>query len=324
MAIRFQKHELSRRNRLRRALYGVLRDQLDIYLIKYALIDSYWRFRRASEPYPFVEKRELKPRARVSQREFSKQNSFLVIFCEGTLAREHRKCFRFFESNKTTKAAINEIADIKLSIDYVKNLRFFDNPKFEPLLLGLLPVDYALLIQQDPSVKRKNRYVLSHFHVKIDWPIDEATEAMAKQLRYISKSLYENGDDYAQALQQKLFEKYGFHHTVGGRRTAAVVASQFLDKMDFISTVYVSSSEARSLTRISEQGVTKFVLLKVTAPDIARMSDRIGVNPEVFEKQFLVDKQEDYGVCIFQVVYINAEIAKPPQHKELRNLQPDY
>jgi hypothetical protein len=67
-----------------------------------------------------------------------------------------------------------------------KNLGFLDNPKFEPLLLRLLPVSYDLLIQQHLSLKRKNRYVLFHFHVKIDWPIDEAAEAMAKQLCYIS------------------------------------------------------------------------------------------------------------------------------------------
>jgi len=47
--------------------------------------------------------------------------------------------------------------------------------------------------------------VRSHFHVKIDWPIDDATEEMARQLRYISKELYENGAQYAHGLRQKLF-----------------------------------------------------------------------------------------------------------------------
>ncbi len=56
--------------------------------------------------------------------------------------------------------------------------------------------------------------MLSHFHVKIDWPIDDATEEMAKQLRYISKELYENGEQYAQGLRQRLFAKYGFHQSL--------------------------------------------------------------------------------------------------------------
>ena len=96
-----------------------------MYLIKYAFIDSYWKFRRAGEPYPFVEKRELKSRARVNQRELSKQDSFLVIFCEGTLPSEHNKYILFFDTNKVTKEAINEIADIELSTDYTRNLRYF-------------------------------------------------------------------------------------------------------------------------------------------------------------------------------------------------------
>ena len=169
----FEKYELSLVDRLRRSLYEVLRDQLDIYLIKHALIDSYWKFRRAGEPYPFVEKRELKPRARVNQREFSKQNSFLVIFCEGTIPSKHSKYIRFFDTNKVTKEAINEIANIELSTDYTRNLRYF---------------------------------------------------------------------------------------------------------MDL----------------------------------------------NLFVEQFLVDKQDDYGLCIFQVIYTNTRFAKPPQDNALRRLQPDY
>ena len=86
-----------------------------------------------------MEKRGLKPRARGNQREFSKQDSLLVILCEGTPPSEHNKYIRFFDTNKVTKEAINEIANIELSTDYTRNLRYFDNPKFEDLLLDLLP-----------------------------------------------------------------------------------------------------------------------------------------------------------------------------------------
>jgi len=70
----------------------------------------------------------------------------------------------------------------------------------------LLNIDYALLIQQDPSVKKKNRYSLTHFHVKIDWPIADAAEDLARSLRYISKDIYEKGDKYAEDAQKKFFE----------------------------------------------------------------------------------------------------------------------
>jgi hypothetical protein len=301
-----------------------LRDQLDAYLIKYALIDSYWQFHRSGEPYPFVRKRELKPRAKGNKTEFAQQNSFLVIFCEGTLPGEYKKYIRFFDTNKISKSAINEIADIELSRDYSRNIRYFDNRKFGRLLLDLLPQDYALLIQQDPTIKRKIRYVLSHFYVKVDWLIDDATEAMAKELRYISRELYEKGEQYAQLLSQKLFEKYGFHHSIGGRRTAAIVASQFLKNMDCISTVYVSSSEARSLTRISEQGTTRFVLLRLTSLELERLTEKSGLDLKSFNRHFLVDKRNDHVVCLFQVIYSNTELAMPPVSKDSRRLKADY
>lgn len=324
MATGFARYELGVQDRLGRSHYEVLRDRLDMYLIRHALIDSYWNFQRAGEPYPFVPRRELKPGARVKGREFVNQNTFLVLFCEGRIPARHRRYIRYFDSNRVTKKNINEMADIELSKGYTRNLRYLDNPFFESLLLGLTSVDYALLIQEDPSIKRENRYVLSHFHVKIDWPIDYATEEMARQLRYISKKLYENGERYAENLRRKLFEKYGFHHAVGGRRTAAVVAAQLLEKTDFIFTVYVASSEGRTLTRISEQGVTKFVLLNLTIPEIARITKENQMDVNVFVRQFLVDKRIDHGISVFQVLYSNSEFAKPPRDEELRRLRPGY
>ena len=252
------------------------------------------------------------------------QNSFLVIFYEGNLPGEYKKYIRFFDTNKVSKTAIHEIANIELSRDYIRNIRYFDNRKFRDLLLDLLPEDYALLIQQDSKIKRKIRYVLSHFHVKVDWLIDDATEAISKELRYVSRELYEKGEQYAQLLNQKLFEKYGFHHSVGGRRTAAVVASQFLNRVDGISTVYVSSSEARSLTCISEQGVTRFVLLSLAPSEFEHLKEKSSLDLEYFEKHYVVDTRKDHRVGLFQVFYSNTEMAKPPVSKESRKLQPDY
>ena len=156
-------------------------------------------------------------------------------------------------------------------------------------------MDYAILVQQDPSIKRQNRYVMTHFHVRIDWPIDDATEDMAQQQRYISKELYEQNEKYAQSLHHKLFENYGFHHAVGGRRTAAVVAAQFLKRMHFISTVYVSSAEARTLTRLSERGISKYVLVKIPMSDIASGDDDLFINKVATKKNtHIVIDQESF------------------------------
>ncbi len=318
------RYQLSLQDRVRRSVYELLRDQMDMYLIRHALIDSYMNFSRAGEPYPFVSKRELKPRARVVEKEHILHNRFLLLFCEGTIPSSYKKYIRFFDTNKVTKEGITELANVQLHNKYTKNLRYFDNPGFEQLVLDLLPVDYALLIQKDPSIKRRNRYAMTHFHVKIDWPIDDATEEMAQHLRYISKELYENGEKYAQSLHNKLFENYGFHYAIGGRRTAAVVAAQFLKKMDFISTIYVASSEDRTLTRISERGVSKFVLIRVPREDISRLSDETRMNSDNFVKRFLVDIQDDCGVGILQVAYSNTSYSKPAEDGKLRELRPDY
>jgi hypothetical protein len=165
---------------------------------------------------------------------------------------------------------------------------------------------------------------MTHFHVKIDWPIDDATEEMAQHVRYISKELYENGEKYAQGLHNKLFENYGFHYAIGGRRTAAVVAAQFLKKMDFISTIYIASSEDRTLTRISERGVSKSALIRLPLGEISRLSDENRTDFDNFVKRFLVDIQDDCGVGILQAVYSNTAHSKPPEDGKLRKLQPDY
>jgi hypothetical protein len=319
------RYQLSLKHRVRRSVYEILRDQLDGYLMKHALVDSYGKFMDAGEPYPFVPKRELKPRAKVIEKEYINQNHFLVIFCEGMIPGNYKKYIRFFDSNKITKEAVSEqLVNVQLHKRYTKNLRYFDNPSFGKLLLDLTPVDYAILVQQDPSIKRQNRYVMTHFHVRIDWPIDDATEDMAQQLRYISKELYEKNEKYAQSLHHKLFENYGFHHAVGGRRTAAVVAAQFLKRMHFVSTVYVASAEARSLTRISERGVSKFVLVKVPMSDIAQIIDENNFSFEKFRDIFLLDMQNNHGVAILQVIYSNSIHSKPPEDGKLRRLWPEY
>jgi hypothetical protein len=318
------RYQLSIQDRLRRSVYEVLRDQMDVYLINHGLVDSYRNFCQMGEPYPFVAKRELKPRSRVVEKEYVLHHRFLVIFCESAIPSSHKKYIRFFDSNKVTKEGIAELTCVQLHKQYTKNLRYFDNPGFQDLIIDLLPVDYALLIQQAPSAKGRNRYALTHFRVRIDWPLDNATEDMAQQLRYISKELYEKGEKYAHNLQAKLFESYGFHYVVGGRRTAAVIASQFLKKMEFISTIYVCSAEARTLTRISERGVKKFTLMKLPISEISRVATENGASVESFAERYLVDLQDDYGVGIFQVVYRPTVRAKPPEDGKLRKLRPDY
>ena len=63
------REELSQVEKLRRSYYELLRDELDQFLLQYALIDSYHNFISHQKRFPFVEKRELKPRGRIPDQE---------------------------------------------------------------------------------------------------------------------------------------------------------------------------------------------------------------------------------------------------------------
>ena len=97
------------------------------------------------------------------------------------------------------------LADLSLYKKFNQNFRYFDKPHFLDFIKNFSNINYALLIQQDPTVKKKNKYALIHFHVKIDWPIADAAEALAKSIKYIHNNLYENGYKDARLPQNKFF-----------------------------------------------------------------------------------------------------------------------
>lgn len=317
------REELSQINRLRRSYYELLRDDLDQYMIDYALIQSYTRFLNRGAPYPFVEKRELKPRARIPSDEHEHQNTFLVIFIEDSIPARYKKYVRFFDINRTTKSNLLQVKTLPLPDKFDRNQKYIDSAHFYNFIKILLPVDYALLIQRDPGSQLKNRYVLSHFHVRIDWPIAAAAEDLAQNLRYISKDLYEKGDQYAEVVQKKFFEYYGAPAMVGGRRTAAIVAAQYLKRIPCICTVYVGSSEARALMRISERGVSKSILMPLAEAEIQQVCAANNMALPTFNKNYVVGRQGRKGVCIFQVSYTYTNHARPPDDGKLREINPD-
>jgi hypothetical protein len=317
------REELSQADRIRRSYYELLRDELDHFLLQYALIDSYHNFSSHQIDFPFVEKRELKPRARIPDQEYETQNTFLVIFVEDILPSEHKKYIRFFDVNRTTKTNLMKSKTLALTQNFDRNWKYLESIHFRNFIKPLLPVDYALLIQRDPSGVAKGRYSLSHFHVRIDWPIADAAEDLAQSLRYISKDLYEKGDKYAEDIQKKFFEFYGLPVMAGGRRTAAIVAAQYMKKIPGITTVYAGSSEARSLIRISERGLSKAVLMKFSAGDIDQIVESNGLTPRSFKKNYVVDSQKKDFICIFQATYARTYHSRPPEDGKLREIKPD-
>ncbi len=319
----FCKHRdcLSREERLRRSYYEVLRDELDQFVLNHSLVGSYNNFLRLHMPYPFVELRELKPRARIPSVEFDAQNSFLIIFSEDFIDKKHKKYIRYFDVNKTTKDNLLKHKYFPNVENFNRNLKHFETKEFFSLLESLLPIDYALLIQRNQ--RTKVRYALTHFHVRIDWPISDASEDLAKDLRYISKDLYEKGDKYAEDFQKKLFEYYGVPVMSGGRRTVAIVAAQYFRQLPGITTIYVSSSESRNLLRIDERGVSKSVLVKLPDSEIKKLADNAGITQNRFTKNYVIARQRRNFICILKVDYDYTSHALPSEGGRLRELNSD-
>ncbi len=323
MAFWSVREELSQVNRVRRSYYELLRDELDQDMIKYALIESYHNFIRRKIKYPFVEKRELKPRARIPGTEYEPQNAFLVLFVEDSIPAAHKKYIRFFDVNKTTKKNLLQTGALPLKEKFDRNQKCLESVHFNAFLQKLLPIDYALLIQRNPASQMRSVYTLSHFHVRIDWPIADAAESLARNLRYISKDLYERGDKYAEDIQKKFFEYFGVPVMVGGRRTAAIVAAQYLKSIPCISTVYVGSSESRALIRISERGVSKMILMEFSAKEIDQIAHEHHIQPRTFRKNYVAIKKRTKGLCVFQATYAYTDHSRPPEDGKLRDLKPD-
>jgi hypothetical protein len=157
----------------------------------------------------------------------------------------------------------------------------------------------------------------------VDWPIADASEDLAKYLRYISKDLYEKGDKYAEDLQKKLFEYYGVPVMAGGRRTAAAVAAQYFRRLDGITTVYVASSESRGLLRIDENGISKAVLVEIADDRVKALAELGGISRNSFTKNYVVARQRKSVVCILNVRYDNTSHALPSEGGRLREVKPD-
>ena len=317
------REQLSYFGKLKRSIYEVLRDTLERRLLKIALIDSFMKFRENNAEYSFVEKSELKPKSKKMEKESDYFNTFLVILCEETISDHLKNYIRFFPENSVIKENLKYLSEFHLYRQFRQNLRHFDSPNFFNLIDQLLDVDYALLIQQDPGVKKKNRYSLTHFHVKIDWPIADAAQDLAKSLRYIQSNLYENGDKEGRILQSKLFEYYGCHHTVGGRRTAGLIAAQLLRQLPFVSTVFMSSSESRLMYRYSERGVSKFFLIQFSDEQLQCIAEQQNTETRSLKSDYLYTV-DDLQIGILEVYYKHTSYSRPPEDGKLRKVKAAY
>ena len=109
----------------------------------------------------------------------------------------------------------------------------------------------------------------------------------------------------------------------GGRRTAAIVAAQYLKRIPCISTVYAGSSESRALYRISERGVSKAALMRFSNDEIRHIAESQQMAPRTFKKNYVIAKKGKTNVCIFQATYAYTDHSRPPDDGKLRDIKPD-
>ncbi|MGA8179303.1 MAG: hypothetical protein WB792_04545 [Desulfobacterales bacterium] len=110
---------------------------------------------------------------------------------------------------------------------------------------------------------------------------------------------------------------------MGGRRTAAIVASQYLKRIGCISTVYAASSESRALIRVSERGASKSVLIKIDENEIEQIAAVYNMKARTFYKNYVITREGNSGICIFQATYAFTNHARPTDDGKLREVKPD-
>ena len=101
------------------------------------------------------------------------------------------------------------------------------------------------------------------------------------------------------------------------------MAAQFLRQLSCISTVYAGSSETRGLIRISERGVSKSVLMRMSSDEMEALANANRISKQTFSKNYVVFREKKKGICIFQATYLPTDQARPPDDGKMREMKPD-
>ena len=234
------------------------RQRLTNQLLQHSLIDSFFRFISDGKPYPFATPENLLPGLGYAWVEHRHQNTVLMFMIDGVLPRPLNKHFRLRASNLVTWRNIQRMApDLDFS-DFKAAHCQLDDAGFEPLLKRLLAMDYALLAQKSADT---GGMVLSHMHVKLERLTDTAIKELGKELGYIDRRLFERGEDYVEALEDKFFEYFGFSANAAGRKSAAAMAAQLLSAHKLRFAVFVAGQEDCRLTVLDQSPVINQYLL---------------------------------------------------------------
>ena len=239
------------------------------FLIQTTLIDSYHSFAQHAKSYPFAKPESLRPGANTASYEHPFQRSALVLLVDGMLPINLRKHIRYRRANELNEDNLARLAP-EIARDHFPPIGLsLDHEMFSALLDRLLDVDYALLMQRPTEAAAIS---LSHMHVKVERLTDNAVRVLARDLGYIRRTLIENGEVYAETLERKYFEYFGFAANASGRKCAAAMAAQLLSAEEARFTVFATCQEDCRLTMLdSSDMVTHHMLLMINPNELTEL-----------------------------------------------------
>ncbi|MBF0283973.1 MAG: hypothetical protein HQL51_05895 [Magnetococcales bacterium] len=314
--------------KLRTDPYVRARDKVTRQLIDSTLIQSYQRFRRERQPYPFVAHSTLRPGAITPTHEYELHYNALVVMLDGVLDERLQKHFRCRSGNRLNKRNITSVAPTLPGLEsYDHDRRFVRHHGFGELFRMLTELDYALLIQrpvEEGEPPESGEFQITHFHVKIERLLDSALHNLGVMLHYIDRSLYEKGEEYVELFERKFFEYFNFYHNAAGRRSAAALAAQLLARETRTATVFIASQQDRRLTLLSswhprmELEIEQFLLVKLEPERLLALKAWSKENGVELRRHFIINPASPEPVFLFRVRYQHTPAATPTPDGTLR------
>jgi len=316
----FSMDELSWDDRLNRCYYLAVSAMLDKALIEHVLIESLNQFKNEGEEYPFVKPAELKPGGIAPTYEYALHNTALVLLLEDKFPDNLKTFIRVRRKNALTSKNLSYFTFAEdQSIEGISIFREIISQQTMEAMKPLLELDMALVAQRQVK-KGQFGIKFSNFHVRINGVLDSIIQDFGIDLKYLSKSLFEQGEDYSELLETKFYETFGMKTNASGRRTAAIVGHRLLKShIDSLHTVYCGSTEARCLYKIYDNGtISRMVLIQLNKHDVEELSATFNLTIPELDAHYLISINKEHRAAVFLVTSSKQPAALPPEDKKLR------
>lgn len=300
-------------------LFVVTRNRLIEFLLNYSLIESYFAFVRARKPYPFLARDAILPGSAVPRGEQRHQNTAFIILLDEPLPETLIKHFRLRRSNRVTAPNLRALCS-DIVIDEIDGGQLdLSSDESDALLRKLLPIDYAILAERATPGGAPQ---LSHAHVKIERLTDNALRELGLDLGYVERRLFERGEDYADALEAKFYEYYGFPGNASGRKSAAAMAAQMLTKAGARFSILLANQDDCRITVLDDGPfITQYMLVRLDRDDTARLIrtarafGATGAGPYT-----VIRDARDASVVLYRVDFARAAPARGRQRSDADRL----